>query len=48
MIHESQLTTIGHLVKPHGISGEINMSIEYEIDILSLKCFVLNEVTDCG
>ena len=42
MIHESQLTTIGHLVKPHGINGEINMSIEYEIDILSLKCFVLN------
>lgn len=42
MILESQLTTIGHFVKPHGINGEINMSIEYDIDIPSLKCIVLN------
>lgn len=42
MILENQLTSIGHLVKPHGINGEISMTLESDIDVLSLKCIILN------
>ncbi len=42
MIRESQLTAIGQFLKPHGINGEISMSLEFDTDLGAIQCIVLN------
>ena len=40
-ITATELTTIGRLLKPHGINGEITMQLVVDVDIQSLKCIFL-------
>lgn len=42
MITRDNLTEIGVFNKPHGISGEINVTIYRDIDIASLRCIVID------
>ncbi len=42
MILREQLVEIGVFNKPHGISGEINVSLDADIDLSSLKCIVMD------
>lgn len=42
MITNSQISNIGKLVKPHGINGEIVISTDYDIDLSTVKCIIIN------
>lgn len=42
MIKSQQLTCIGTLLKPHGIKGEIVAELDFEIDLSTLRCVVLD------
>ncbi len=42
MIKKDELIEIGVFNKPHGICGEINATIDIDIDLSDLKCIVLN------
>ena len=41
MIRREELIEIGSYNKPHGVSGEISASFDYDVDLVSdLKCFI--------
>ncbi len=40
MIIREQLTDIGRFGQPHGIKGEINATVDRDIDIAALRCIV--------
>ena len=42
MISEKQITPIGHLIKPHGINGEIVVAMDFDINLTELSCIILN------
>lgn len=42
MITNPQITNIGKLIKPHGINGEIVISTDYDIDLSTVKCIIIN------
>lgn len=41
MISDDILSPIGHTVKPHGINGEINAVVDFDIDLDSLSCLIM-------
>lgn len=41
MITDSMIVGIGSFGKPHGVSGEINLIIDGDIDVMSLSCIIL-------
>lgn len=41
MITNEQIIEIGSLDKPHGIKGEITATLDYDLDLTSLKCIVV-------
>lgn len=41
MILESQLTSVGKLFKPHGIKGELNAELDYDLVPDDLRCLIL-------
>ncbi len=41
MITADSIIKIGQLVKPHGIKGEITASLDYDIDLMQLRCIVI-------
>ena len=42
MITNSQISNIGKLVKPHGVNGEIVVTIDCDIDLSTVKCIIIN------
>lgn len=42
MIHRSEIIEIGRLLKPHGVKGEITAELFGDIDLMELKCVVVN------
>lgn len=42
MITVNELVEIGKFNKPHGIAGEVNATIDRDVDVSSLKCIVLD------
>lgn len=42
MIKESELTEVGKLFKPHGIKGELNAELDYDLTPDDLRCLILN------
>ena len=42
MIRIEEITSVGSLVKPHGIKGEILAEVDYEFDLASARCIVLD------
>lgn len=42
MIYRSEIVEIGRLLKPHGVKGEINAELFGDVDLLRLKCVVVN------
>lgn len=41
MILQSQLTSVGKLFKPHGIKGELNAELDYDLVPDGLRCLIL-------
>lgn len=41
MITDKEIRPIGHIVKPHGINGEVAATIDCNIDLADLRCIVL-------
>lgn len=41
MIKDSEIIKIGTLAKPHGIKGEIVASMDFDLDLTSLKCIIV-------
>lgn len=41
MIKDGELTPVGRTGKPHGISGELNLILTADVDLLSLRCVVM-------
>lgn len=41
MIKLSEIAEVGHFNKPHGIKGEISVSIEEDIDLNDVKCIII-------
>lgn len=41
MIRADQLTVIGKIFKPHGIKGELNAVLDYDLEPSDLRCIVL-------
>ena len=35
------LTTVGKLMKPHGINGEITVLLTADVDLAALRCVIL-------
>ncbi len=42
MIEDNILVEIGHIGKPHGLNGEVNLYTDSDIDLNSLSCVVLD------
>lgn len=43
MIRQDELIEVGHIVKPHGINGELSVTLdEPDVDLSELKCIVLD------
>lgn len=42
MIERSELTQIGTITKPHGINGELNALVPYDIELDSISCLVFD------
>lgn len=42
MIERSSLARIGTFGKPHGINGEINLSVDADLDLRDLSCIVID------
>lgn len=40
MIREDELMAIGRVTKTHGIQGELNIALDYELDPGSLRCLI--------
>jgi len=41
MITDSEISTIGSIIKPHGINGEVSAIIDADIDLSELRCVVI-------
>lgn len=41
MIRDCELTPVGRTGKPHGISGELNLTLVADVDLASLRCVVI-------
>lgn len=41
MIRPTDITRIGTFLKPHGIKGEIAVQSDYEIDLSTLRCIII-------
>lgn len=42
MIRESEIISIGAFAKPHGIKGELNAELDYDVDIREFKCLIID------
>lgn len=42
MIKESELTDVGKLFKPHGIKGELNAELDFDLTPDDLRCLILD------
>ncbi len=42
MIKATELSDIGRTIKPHGINGEIAVTVDNDIDLSTLKCIVFD------
>lgn len=42
MIKRSEILEIGRLLKPHGVKGEITVELFGDIDMLALKCVIVD------
>lgn len=42
MIEEQDIVEVAKILKPHGIKGEINVELEYDIDLKEFRCIVLD------
>lgn len=41
MITLSEITEAGHFNKPHGIKGEISVSLDFDFELTEVKCIVI-------
>lgn len=41
MLHSTDMIRLGQLTKPHGIKGEMTATLDYDLDLLALKCIVI-------
>ncbi|MDE6322669.1 MAG: ribosome maturation factor RimM [Paramuribaculum sp.] len=41
MIHSNDLIRLGQITKPHGIKGEMTATLDFDLDLLALKCIVI-------
>lgn len=42
MIREAEIVAIGAFAKPHGIKGELNAEFDYDVDVRSFKCLIVD------
>lgn len=42
MIRLSEIAEIGHFNKPHGIKGEISVSLDTDVDLNDIKCIIIS------
>ncbi|MDE6370868.1 MAG: ribosome maturation factor RimM [Duncaniella sp.] len=41
MIHRDEIVEIGIFNKPHGIKGEVSASLDFDMDLVSVKCIII-------
>lgn len=42
MITDDEIMPVGKLYKPHGIKGEITAGFDYDVDLSTLRCIILD------
>ncbi len=41
MIAENEIIRLGRITKPHGVKGEVNATLDYDVDLMELPCIVI-------